>query len=106
MSNISSMISCPLQALPETYTSEAVQGSLLCSVHYPREAPGFMYTPSADKWDKVDHWCSAGRFLNLCHRPSLWPAEHFDAVLGAPSPLPKHDHFDRSNSVLLEPAWR
>ena len=89
----------PLQALPEAYTSEAVQGSLLCSVHYPREAPGFMYIPSADQWDKVHHWCSAGHFLTSATDNLFGLLNTLMLYWVLPHPLSQHDYFDFINSV-------
>lgn len=40
-----------VQALPETYTSEATQGPLLCDIAYPMDAPGYAHDPTANPAD-------------------------------------------------------
>eukprot|EP00891_Asterochloris_glomerata_P005372 jgi/Astpho2/5372/fgenesh1_pg.00075_%23_44_t len=40
-----------LQALPESYTSEATQGPLLCDIAYPMDAPGYAHDPTANPAD-------------------------------------------------------
>ena len=40
-----------VQALPETYTSEATQGPLLCDIAYPLDAPGYAHDPTANPAD-------------------------------------------------------
>ena len=59
-----------VQALPETYTSEATQGPLLCDIAYPMDAPGYAHDPTANPAD-------VGLAATLWHQgPSQFAQHH------------------------------